>query len=245
MPTTTLGIWTPDDGDDWDLTVDLAAFALSVDAVIKGSSPVTVADQAARDSLYPSPIQGNSVHRLDRGWTERYFGLYNATTNPGGASSAGWYPVSGKMPYAVARGVTTAGVTHSSWSIGAIGFTPTGSFEFGGFTASGASNYYVGVPFPGLYDIQAYASFSSSANGSNRAVRITLDNATVIPAIYEVRRHLVSGSAYAINGSFLSTAVGTNVQLQLFQDSGGSLNTTDRVLSLRYLGPTSVIQNPV
>lgn len=37
MPTTPLGIWTPDDTDDWDLTVDLAATAISVDTVVSSS----------------------------------------------------------------------------------------------------------------------------------------------------------------------------------------------------------------
>lgn len=34
MPTTPRGIWTPTDGDDWDLITDLAAFAVSVDTAI-------------------------------------------------------------------------------------------------------------------------------------------------------------------------------------------------------------------
>ena len=38
MPTTPKGIWSPDDGDDWDLTIDLAAMAISTDAAIPGDS---------------------------------------------------------------------------------------------------------------------------------------------------------------------------------------------------------------
>lgn len=34
MTTTPLGIWTPNDGDDWDLTIDLSAMANTVDAAI-------------------------------------------------------------------------------------------------------------------------------------------------------------------------------------------------------------------
>ena len=41
-------------------------------------------------------MQGNTVIRTDKGYTEQYFGLYNAGTNPGGATVAGWYPVHGK-----------------------------------------------------------------------------------------------------------------------------------------------------
>lgn len=34
MPTTPRGVWTPDDSDDWDLTTDLAAMAVSIDTAI-------------------------------------------------------------------------------------------------------------------------------------------------------------------------------------------------------------------
>lgn len=34
MPTTPLGFWTPDDSDDWDLTVDLATTAISIDTAV-------------------------------------------------------------------------------------------------------------------------------------------------------------------------------------------------------------------
>lgn len=37
MPTTPRGIWTPADSDDWDLTVDLASMALSIDSAISAS----------------------------------------------------------------------------------------------------------------------------------------------------------------------------------------------------------------
>lgn len=38
MPTTPRGIWTPSDSDDWDLTVDLAAMAVSIDDAITSAA---------------------------------------------------------------------------------------------------------------------------------------------------------------------------------------------------------------
>lgn len=52
---------------------------------------VIVANQTARDALYPSPVQGNAVFRSDTGAEETYYGLYNVSTNPGGRATAGWY----------------------------------------------------------------------------------------------------------------------------------------------------------
>ena len=76
---------------------------------------VIVADAAARDVLYPSPVQGNAVFRNDRGWAEQYYGLYNVSTNPGGVSVAGWYPVAGNLPKAQARRSTTAVTLSNLW----------------------------------------------------------------------------------------------------------------------------------
>lgn len=60
-------------------------------AALQTASPRTVANQAARDALFPSPVQGNSVWRNDLGAVETYYGLYNVSTNPGGRSVAEWY----------------------------------------------------------------------------------------------------------------------------------------------------------
>lgn len=60
---------------------------------LKLKTAVPVADAAARNALFTSPVQGNAVWRNDRGWEERYYALYNSSTNPGGAPAAGWYPV--------------------------------------------------------------------------------------------------------------------------------------------------------
>jgi len=82
----------------------------------KTAAPRTVADAAARNSLFPSPVQGNSVFRTDVGYEERYYSLYNVSTNPGGVSVAGWYPVSGKLPKALARRSTTAVTLSTGWA---------------------------------------------------------------------------------------------------------------------------------
>ena len=55
------------------------------------SMPPIVANQAERDAKFPTPTQGLQVWRDDLGDVETYFGLYNASTNPGGRDSAGFY----------------------------------------------------------------------------------------------------------------------------------------------------------
>jgi hypothetical protein len=69
------------------------------------SDPVNigvVANQSDRDAQYPTPGQGVTVFRLDLGYSETYYGLYNASTNPGGRTPAGWYREKGQILQVVA-----------------------------------------------------------------------------------------------------------------------------------------------
>ncbi len=56
-----------------------------------------VANQTERDAQYPTPAQGMAVYRTDLGYTQRYYGLYNASTNPAGRNPAGWYKEAGMI----------------------------------------------------------------------------------------------------------------------------------------------------
>ena len=69
----------------------LASSVSTVFTAYKAASPRTVANAAARNAMFPTPVQGNAVFRNDLGYIERYYGLYNVSTNPGGLSVAGWY----------------------------------------------------------------------------------------------------------------------------------------------------------
>ena len=69
-----------------------SAMATSIDeqvAILKQGG--IVASSAARDALYPIPVQGNTVFRSDLGIKQTYYAAYNASTNPGGKTPAGWY----------------------------------------------------------------------------------------------------------------------------------------------------------
>jgi hypothetical protein len=60
---------------------------------IEKALPVKVISSAARNELYPTPVQGDSVYRLDLGWEERYYEVYNFLNNIGGKPEPGWYQV--------------------------------------------------------------------------------------------------------------------------------------------------------
>jgi hypothetical protein len=59
--------------------------------------------------LWTTASQGQLARALDTGVIYEYFALYNSTTNPGGRSIAGWYPLPGSTPRFFGR-VSVAGV---------------------------------------------------------------------------------------------------------------------------------------
>lgn len=82
------------------LETTLAVMATSMQAAITAQGkyfvPV-VSSIAARAAIFPTAVQGNRVYRSDLGYEEGYFGAYSASTNPGGATPAGWYPRSAEL----------------------------------------------------------------------------------------------------------------------------------------------------
>jgi len=98
MPTTPKGIWSPDDGDDWDLTIDLAAMAISTDAAIPGTGNVNqqfygpAADRASLTGVKP----GDTYQETNAGkltWRQNTAGLWRVfnTNGPVGLTlKPGW-----------------------------------------------------------------------------------------------------------------------------------------------------------
>lgn len=69
------------------------------DTKLEAANAVRVANQAERDSVYPAPVQGNTVFRADLGYEEKYYAAYNVTTNPDGTTGTiGWYRYAGGAP---------------------------------------------------------------------------------------------------------------------------------------------------
>lgn len=107
--TTFLGLYKPGGGSSGSITPDevvdvdrlnnnsdlIDANAKSVDDKFTTNRSTTgfvpaVTGTAQRNALFPAPAQGDRVHRLDLGYDQVYFALYNAGSNPGGMPSAGW-----------------------------------------------------------------------------------------------------------------------------------------------------------
>lgn len=129
------------------------AMMTSVQNALLLGAVVQVPNAAARDIRFPpgSVIQGNRVDRLDTGYTERYFGTYNSSTNPGGATPAGWYPVAGKMPYGrVKRNGTPATIATTAYA----DLGPSTFWLIDQDTQIQYSNGWL-IPIAGIYEVKA------------------------------------------------------------------------------------------
>lgn len=107
------------------------------------SLPPVVANGTERDAKFMSPTQGLQVWRDDLGTVETYYGLYNASTNPGGRDAAGWYVndrQTGLIPIAPVSVVAVTG-TATANSLGRVTFNGITSLSFNGVFSSKYKNY--------------------------------------------------------------------------------------------------------
>lgn len=129
---------------------------------LKLNTSVPVANQSARDALFPTPVQGNAVWRKDLGYEERYFEVYSIA-NTGGATPAGWYPTFGNVPL-LSYGMNASqaigtGMTNLNFNSGVVQSIANGIT----FTPSTG---IAQVVTPGIYRISGQTHFQGTGAGS-------------------------------------------------------------------------------
>lgn len=104
-----------------------------------------VANAAARDALFASPVQGTKVFRTDTGVTETYYAAWNASTNPGGRTPAGWYIAerSTGLVALVPPTIRVSGGSATANTLGKVTFTTANSIALDGIFSSAYSNYKI------------------------------------------------------------------------------------------------------
>ncbi len=190
---------------------------------IKSGSRTANSD-AARAAIFPAPAQGDTVFRTDKGWEERYYAAYNASTNPGGANPAGWYPVAGALPWATARKSGDQAV-----AAGDIILTIAAVDLFGGFTFT--DNALV-IPVTGTYEVSANI-YIWATSGSYRGAQV-VDGSNVV----------LSNATTNSNWSILSPkrrailTAGTKIRLRTNGDASNTIrNDITPSLHVNYIGP--------
>lgn len=149
--------------------------------------PITVRSIAERPT---TPAQGDQVYRIDLGCEETYYNLYNVTTNPGGATPAGWYPSPSSDVFFKIRKTGTGIVPGASTTANLLltvlfGSPPeanvsmplVGSIYENAFFKWDRSTGVVQVKIEGRYDIQGFASHENTVSVNQN--QITKNSATL------------------------------------------------------------------
>lgn len=197
-----------------------------------GGGPFHVATSAAaRDAFWGIPStpadqralqdRGASTVRTDLGYTERYFATYDAATNPGGRSTAGWYPVEGWIPY-------VEWTTQATIGDGAIAGVGQGTVTT---NEPGLATPIIGgfrINRPGIYDVIWRQDPSVVAMTGRAFCRI-------FGGGFEVINHVPVGETQfgAQMTNLRITAASSVVNISVFQTSGAPLVVKGRALLTR------------
>lgn len=200
---------------------------------LRASATAPVASAAARNALYPSPVQGNAVWRLDLGYEERYFSEYSAGGNPGGASPAGWYPTGGNVPGAF--GIKSAAQSFTSGAGTLITFDILDAH--GGVTTTASSTFT--VPVAAWYRISAkIAGFNTSA-GTDRWLYATLNTTSASNPILATTTSGDANAAFGLLNFSVAypLAAGDIIRFYALQNSGSALTLANAQGSVEYISP--------
>ena len=151
--------------------------------VFMGKRLQSVGTSAARDIVFPAPVQGDMVWRDDLGALETYYGLYNASTNPGGRTSAGWY-VSGRqtglLPVRPSSVVIASGSGAMS-AINELSFSGATSISMNGVFTSAFKNYKILINIDGI-TATTNLKFRTRLNGVDESGSIHNQGGTIARA---------------------------------------------------------------
>jgi hypothetical protein len=196
-------------------------------------SVMVFASAAARTSALASPSQGMVCFLSDSGTLWTYYAAYNVSTNPGGAKTAGWYPVNGSGNfYATATRSAATGVTYAP---GAAGFSYTELTDTLNWHDASTNPDRITPNVEGIYRATVSSQWGASATGGrNGSIQKSAQDLTSFYGTgATVRNFSATGLAY-MNGStdYFNLA-------SFSQDSGGSLTLIVQVM-VEYVRPSLV-----
>jgi hypothetical protein len=184
---------------------------------------------AARTSALAAPSQGMVSFLNDTGTLWQYFGTYNASTNPGGATTAGWYPISGAAMFFATATRTAANAVN--YSVGASGFTYSEIIDPLAWHSAVTNTDRITPNIAGVYRVTGNVSFANNATNVRRT-EVLLNGTTIGTG--------ATSSTYGNNvqASVVVQLNGTTDYFTVtgYQDSGSSLTATARV-SVEFLRP--------
>lgn len=201
---------------------------------------------AARTSAITTPVQGMQSYIQDSNTYWTYYEAYNASTNPGGAATAGWYPSEGTTMFAGKRSNTSLTLTNAAYTN--VTFN---TFSAAGGTSNADTVQISSATVPATFTVRKagwyqlslstpMVAFSSTA-GTVRSAVINRNSTTATTGLIGIARDLSPTSGLAIvSAPTVLLAAGDVIRFWLYQDAGSGITNNDTNASIVYLRPSSV-----
>jgi hypothetical protein len=224
----------------------------TLETAVANPTVFAAASASARDAKYGDPAamsatqrktlqdSGVLVWRTDLNILEKFLATYNASTNPVGAATFGWYPIRGQAGTQAERN-NTAGSSLTSGSYVAQSFNSFANANVTLNSATAPSTFTIIVP--GWYQISAVAytgNFSLTSGGTQRNILVNRNSTTAST------NQLAGDTTTNLSSGWLSAqstwklVTGDVLRVFLYQDSGSALTHSSTQFSIDYLRPASV-----
>jgi len=208
--------------------------AAQVQGYLQDQAVMTFASSAARSAAITSPSQGMTTYLTDSNTYWQYFDAYNSSTNPGGAASAGWYPLPGSLAFHGYRDNLSLNIPNATFT--KISFN---TFSNMGMTLDSTSTpSEITVPVAGFYKFTAASDRGgwSSTTGTYRYCYITKNGTTTAAALISTLGTVDTCKV----GGVAKLAVGDVIRMYLQHDSGGANANNKTGFSIEFDRPASV-----
>jgi hypothetical protein len=208
--------------------------AAQVQGYLQDQAVMTFASSTARAAAITLPTQGMTTYLTDSNTYWQYFDAYNSSTNPGGAASAGWYPLSGSVAFHGVRDNTSLSIANATFTN--ITFN---TFSNMGMTLDSTTTpAAITVPTAGFYRITAYADrvgWSSTA-GTYRYVYATKNGTNAAAGVLSTSLTIELAKFSGV----VKLAASDVIRMYLQQDSGGAATNNRTGFSVEFVRPASV-----
>lgn len=206
----------------------------NVQSYLQDQTVMVFASSSARTSALASPSQGMTTFLTDSNTYWQWFDAYNSSTNPGGAATAGWYPLPGSVSFHGVRDNTSLSIPNATFTI-----VSCNSFSNAGMTLDSTSTpATVTVPVAGMYRVTGYADRLgwSSTSGTYRYLGITKNGTALNNSVLSVSSTIELSKVSGV----VKLAANDVIRLGLQQDSGGAATNSKTGFSVEFVRPVSV-----
>ena len=200
--------------------------AAQVQGYLQEQAIMKFATTAARTSALASPTQGmmSFISSSNSYW--QYYELYNASTNPGGAATAGWYPAEGTVLFAGKRNNTSLSIPNDTYTV--VSFN---TFACAGSTSNTDTIQINSATIPSVFTVRQTGWYAiggsvrtpawSSTAGTSRALAINQGSTTYSTStLIQATETDPTGIAGAVNeSSAYLLAAGSNIRMFIYQNS--------------------------